>query len=146
VRRLVAAQVASSHFATHNLARASNLDALGHGCVRFQFLLHKSSFCSSEVGRNKTIKGCISICVNWSLTEEERQCSQGRLRQCVTTQVQSPCSVEGAEKPVSGADPACETHYIIGCGLAQPFWPLFTEFLKSHKSTASPATRKRGLL
>lgn len=33
----------------------------------------------------------------------------------VATQFQSHrCSIEGAEKPVSGVDPACESHYIIG--------------------------------
>ena len=41
MRRLVAAQVVDSHLAPHNFARASDLYPLGHGGMRFQFLLHK---------------------------------------------------------------------------------------------------------
>src|SRR5260370_24997928 len=46
VRRLVAAQVASSGFAAHNFSRSSDFHNFGHGSVRFQFLLPFFSFFS----------------------------------------------------------------------------------------------------
>ena len=44
LRRFVAAQVVYCDFAAHKLTRPGHLDPLGHGFVRFEFLLHDSSF------------------------------------------------------------------------------------------------------
>jgi len=47
---------------------------------------------------------------------------------CSATQIQSHrYSIEGAEKPVSGANPACARDYTIEGRRTQPVWPYLLQ-------------------